>query len=147
MRLLEQVCHTLRVKHYSLATERCYCHWILRFIYLARCDPAMLPCVNVPDLARFDWPVARVAGKYFARRRNNAGTALRLTRHRTGKTTCRRGQCGGHVRSGPACRFERPSGGTEEFLGRTAVGPRGKAAEQPISRPCQDEQRRARREA
>jgi hypothetical protein len=25
-------------------------------------DPAMLPCVNVPDLARFDWPAVRLAG-------------------------------------------------------------------------------------
>jgi integron integrase len=33
MKLMDQVCQTLRVKHYSLATERCYCHWILRFIY------------------------------------------------------------------------------------------------------------------
>src|SRR5262249_46101475 len=33
MQLLEQVCQTLRVKHYSLATERCYCQWIRRFIF------------------------------------------------------------------------------------------------------------------
>jgi hypothetical protein len=33
MKLMDQVCQTVRVKHYSLATERCYCHWILRFIY------------------------------------------------------------------------------------------------------------------
>jgi integron integrase len=33
MKLLEQVCQILRVKHYSLATERCYCQWIRRFIF------------------------------------------------------------------------------------------------------------------
>ncbi len=33
MKLLEQVRQTLRVKHYSLATERCYCQWIRRFIF------------------------------------------------------------------------------------------------------------------
>jgi len=32
MKLMEQVRQVLRVKHYSLATERCYCQWILRFI-------------------------------------------------------------------------------------------------------------------
>ena len=33
MKLLEQVRQTLRVKHYSLATERCYCQWLQRFIF------------------------------------------------------------------------------------------------------------------
>lgn len=33
MKLMEQVCQILRVKHYSLATERCYCQWIRRFIF------------------------------------------------------------------------------------------------------------------
>jgi site-specific recombinase XerD len=33
MKLMEQVCQLLRVKHYSLATERCYCQWIRRFIF------------------------------------------------------------------------------------------------------------------
>ena len=32
MKLMEQVCQTLRVRHYALATERCYCQWIRRFI-------------------------------------------------------------------------------------------------------------------
>jgi hypothetical protein len=30
---MEQVCQVLRVRHYSLATERCYCQWIRRFIF------------------------------------------------------------------------------------------------------------------
>ncbi len=33
MKLMDQVAQTLRVKHYSLATERCYCQWIRRFIF------------------------------------------------------------------------------------------------------------------
>jgi len=33
MKLMEQVCQVLRVRHYSLATERCYCQWIRRFIF------------------------------------------------------------------------------------------------------------------
>jgi integron integrase len=33
MKLMDQVRQVLRVRHYSLATERCYCHWILRFIH------------------------------------------------------------------------------------------------------------------
>jgi len=31
-RLLEQVCDVMRLKHYSLRTERSYCDWIERFI-------------------------------------------------------------------------------------------------------------------
>jgi predicted GIY-YIG superfamily endonuclease len=31
-KLLEQVRDLLRLKHYSLRTERCYCDWIERFI-------------------------------------------------------------------------------------------------------------------
>jgi len=30
---MEQVRQVLRVRHYSLATERCYCQWIRRFIF------------------------------------------------------------------------------------------------------------------
>src|SRR5687768_8288923 len=32
MKLMDQVRQVLRVKHYSLARERCYCQWILRYI-------------------------------------------------------------------------------------------------------------------
>ncbi len=31
-RLLEQVRHAIRLRHYSFATERFYVHWIKRFI-------------------------------------------------------------------------------------------------------------------
>ena len=31
-KLLEQVRNVMRVKHYSIRTERCYCDWIVRFI-------------------------------------------------------------------------------------------------------------------
>ncbi len=31
-KLLEQVRDVLRLKHYSIRTERCYCDWIERFI-------------------------------------------------------------------------------------------------------------------
>lgn len=33
MKLLDRVSQTLRVRHYSLATERCYCQWIRKFIF------------------------------------------------------------------------------------------------------------------
>jgi hypothetical protein len=33
MKLMEQVRQVLRVRHYSLATEQCYCQWIRRFIF------------------------------------------------------------------------------------------------------------------
>ena len=31
-KLLDQVCDVMRLKHYSLRTERTYCDWIERFI-------------------------------------------------------------------------------------------------------------------
>ena len=31
-KLLDQVCDVMRLKHYSLRTERTYCDWIARFI-------------------------------------------------------------------------------------------------------------------
>ena len=33
MKLMEQIRQVLRVKHYALATEQCYCQWIRRFIF------------------------------------------------------------------------------------------------------------------
>jgi hypothetical protein len=33
MKLMEQVRQVLRVRHYALATEQCYCQWIRRFIF------------------------------------------------------------------------------------------------------------------
>ena len=32
MKLLDQVRHVARVKHFSIRTERCYVHWAERFI-------------------------------------------------------------------------------------------------------------------
>jgi hypothetical protein len=34
--LLDQVQDVLRLKHYSLRTERTYCDWIMRFIHFSR---------------------------------------------------------------------------------------------------------------
>ena len=31
-KLLEEVRDLMRLKHYSIRTERCYCDWIVRFI-------------------------------------------------------------------------------------------------------------------
>ena len=47
--------------------------------------------------------------------------ALPPSQHLTGKTADRRDQRRFTVGPGPARRFDRPSGGTEEFLGRTAT--------------------------
>lgn len=33
MKLMDQIRDCLRVKHYSLSTERTYCQWIRRFIF------------------------------------------------------------------------------------------------------------------
>ena len=32
LKLLDQVREVMRLKHYSIRTERCYCDWIRRFI-------------------------------------------------------------------------------------------------------------------
>ena len=32
LKLLDQVCEVMRLKHYSIRTERCYCDWIRRYI-------------------------------------------------------------------------------------------------------------------
>jgi len=33
LRLLDQVREVMRIKHYSIRTERCYCDWIRRYIH------------------------------------------------------------------------------------------------------------------
>jgi transposase len=38
-RLIEQVRDTLRLKHYSIRTERAYCDWIVRYIRYHRKRP------------------------------------------------------------------------------------------------------------
>jgi len=37
-KLLDQTRDVLRLKHYSLRTERSYCDWIKRFIHSISCD-------------------------------------------------------------------------------------------------------------
>jgi hypothetical protein len=83
----------------------------------------MLPCVSVPDLARLDWPAARRAGIFTmsCRKRLCDGGPPAEPRpnweDRAVGATC----AANSVRSGPACRFDRPPGGTVEFLGRDLV--------------------------
>src|SRR6516162_8535031 len=36
LRLLDQVREVMRIKHYSIRTERCYCDWIRRYIRFHR---------------------------------------------------------------------------------------------------------------
>ena len=36
LKLMDQVREVLRVKHYSIRTERCYCDWIRRYIHYHR---------------------------------------------------------------------------------------------------------------
>src|SRR5438045_2812145 len=85
------------------------------------CEPAKLPCVKVPDLARFDWPAARHPEQWETRPRMSASflqAALPPSRDRTGKTAVASRPRRRTVHPGPARRFAGPSGGTEEFLGR-----------------------------
>ena len=36
LKLLDQVREVMRLKHYSIRTERCYCDWIRRYIHFHR---------------------------------------------------------------------------------------------------------------
>ena len=36
LKLMQQVQEVLRLKHYSIRTERCYCDWIKRYIHFHR---------------------------------------------------------------------------------------------------------------
>ena len=36
LKLLDQVREVMRLKHYSIRTERCYCDWIRRYIKFHR---------------------------------------------------------------------------------------------------------------
>ena len=36
LKLMDQVREVLRIKHYSIRTERCYCDWIRRYIHYHR---------------------------------------------------------------------------------------------------------------
>lgn len=50
-RLLDQVRHALRAKHYSIHTEEAYVHWIKRFIlYHNKCHPQEM---NSPEIEQF----------------------------------------------------------------------------------------------
>ena len=84
-------------------------------------EPTKLPCVAVPDLVRFDGPAARRPEDEDRRLSSSVRfltAALPPSCFRTGKTTATPHPRRCAVRPGPACRFDWPSGGTEEFLGR-----------------------------
>ena len=64
-----------------------------------------------------------------SRREEFLQAALPPSQHLTGKTADRRDQRRCTVRPGPARRFDRPSGGTDEFLGRQAARPDSRRAQ------------------
>jgi len=50
-RLLDQVAHEVRVRHYSRRTEEAYCGWVRRFIlFHGKRHPAMM---GEPEVARY----------------------------------------------------------------------------------------------
>ena len=106
----------------------------------------MLRCVNVPDLARFDWPAVRVTGKLLItrcqrwaqpgaeetlRRRPSAGADTELGRPHAGVTSA----VGVFAQVQPAA-LNGPAGVRRSFWDalQSDPTPRGKAAEQPTSR-------------
>jgi hypothetical protein len=96
-------------------------------------EPAMLPCVLVPDLAGFDWPAARPP-EFVANKSSMSDDFLKAA---LPPSCSRTGRCAEHgvytalrwSRFHPTTtpqlnarcrsdRFDWPTGGTEEFLGR-----------------------------
>jgi integron integrase len=72
-RLLDRVRDVMRLKHYSLRTERTYCDWITRFIRFHRMrHPAEM---SEPEMAEFLTHLAR-AGNISASTQNQALSAL-----------------------------------------------------------------------
>src|SRR5439155_22517754 len=72
-KLLEQVRDVMRLKHYSLRTERTYCDWITRFIRFHRMrHPAEM---SEPQMAEFLTHLART-GNISASTQNQALSAL-----------------------------------------------------------------------
>ncbi len=72
-RLLDRVRDVMRLKHYSLRTERTYCDWITRFIRFHRMrHPAEM---SEPEMAGFLTHLAR-AGNISASTQNQALSAL-----------------------------------------------------------------------
>ena len=45
-KLLDQVRDVMRLKHYSIRTERCYWDWIVRFIRFSEMRPGELPALQ-----------------------------------------------------------------------------------------------------
>lgn len=75
MKLMDQVRQTLRVKHYALRTEECYCPWILRFIRFHGIRHANT--MGAEEVERFLSHLATMA-KAAASTQNQALNALRL---------------------------------------------------------------------
>jgi len=74
-RLLDQVRDVMRLKHYSLRTERTYCHWIERFIrFHGMRHPGEMA---EPELGAFLTDLAR-ASNVSASTQNQALSALRI---------------------------------------------------------------------
>lgn len=72
-KLLDQVRDLMRLKHYSLRTERCYCDWIERFIRFHRMrHPSQM---GEPEVTAFLTHLARV-GNVAASTQNQALSAL-----------------------------------------------------------------------
>jgi site-specific recombinase XerD len=73
MKLLDQVRHAARVKHFSYRTEQCYVHWIERFIRFH--DIRHPNTMGAPEVERFLTHLA-VEGHIAASTQNQALAAL-----------------------------------------------------------------------
>ena len=53
-KLLDQVCHAIRVKNYSYRTEKAYVHWIRRYIlHFEKRHPAEMGKMEVEEFLRY----------------------------------------------------------------------------------------------
>src|SRR5215831_10210262 len=75
LKLMDQVREVLRLKHYSIRTERCYCDWIRRYVQFHRMkSPAELEG-GEPKIEAFLSDLA-VKGQVSAATQNQAFNAL-----------------------------------------------------------------------
>ena len=72
-KLLDQVCHAIRVKNYSYRTEKAYVHWIRRYIlHFEKRHPAEMGRMEVEEFLRY----LAVEGNVAASTQNQALSAL-----------------------------------------------------------------------
>ena len=82
LKLMDQVREVLRVKHYSIRTERCYCDWIRRYVqyHVLQDDPIReaMAQAGVSKVEPFDGVAIAWFDSLEAMRKDNLASARRV---------------------------------------------------------------------